>query len=65
MTTQVRLKYFNLKHIPQKWFFIEIISTDKYKWQLVSQSLTHGAISNFPYTRSAIITNVKQAKIRQ
>ncbi|WVY91050.1 hypothetical protein V8G54_036564 [Vigna mungo] len=38
-----------LKHISQKRFFIEIISSYKDKRTLVCQGLTNCAISNFPY----------------
>lgn len=38
-----------LEHLSQKWFFIEMISTYEYQWQLVCQGFTDCAVSNLSW----------------
>lgn len=44
-------KEYNLKHISQEWFLIEIISAYKDKWQFVGQSFTHSPITNLSWNK--------------
>lgn len=47
-----------LKHISQKWLFIEIISAYKDKWQLECKGFTASAIPNFSWNNAGSIKHI-------